>query len=110
MKPVKAKSPTLAKTVTMGHPQIQNHVLHLGHPPETFISDPAQAGADIVIEVDEFLFLVERSTWAACTKFKGGFAARASPPPLRKLSRPEVHRNNCLRRSLPSVSLIAMLR
>lgn len=42
---------------------------------ETFLCDPAQAGADIVIEADEFLFLVERSTWAACSKFKGGFAA-----------------------------------
>ncbi len=33
-----------------------------------------------------------------------------SPPPSREFRRPEVHRNNCLRRFLPSVNLIAMLR
>ncbi|HXX21105.1 MAG TPA: hypothetical protein VEJ46_17010 [Candidatus Acidoferrum sp.] len=42
---------------------------------ESFLCDPEQNDAKVVIEFDEFLFLVDRSTFEACCVFKGGFAA-----------------------------------
>jgi len=44
-------------------------------PGETFLCDPSQTGPIVVIEADEFLFLIERPTFEACCRFQGGFAA-----------------------------------
>lgn len=44
-------------------------------PGETFLCDPTGDDARIVIEADEFLFFVDRSTFNTCATFKGGFAA-----------------------------------
>jgi hypothetical protein len=39
-------------------------------PGEAVLCDPAQAGETVIIEVDEFLFLTDRSTFESCCQWK----------------------------------------
>ena len=39
-------------------------------PGETFLCDPALPGETVIVEADEFLFVVGRATFDACCKWK----------------------------------------